>query len=46
MFEETYRNGLSDYEKQGGIVFDEMSIQPDIMLESTGSVLELTGFTD
>ena len=46
MYKESRRHDMTEEEKIGGIIFDEMSIQQDIQLEKNGDVLEISGFSE
>lgn len=43
---EANRQNISEHERYGGIIFDEMSIQVDIEIDKKGDIVELSGFTD
>ena len=43
---EANRQKISEHERYGGIIFDEMSIQGGIEIDRKGDIVELSGFTD
>ncbi|MES9883829.1 MAG: hypothetical protein ABW185_23505 [Sedimenticola sp.] len=46
MYEEASRKGMNEDGWSGGLIFDEMSIQPDLQISKCGNFVQLKGFTE